>query len=246
MRMAVFRVSTDLTYADTSLSELIVDGVYRSEWGDIFRTCSDQLEDVSKTISRLAQSGATIYPDISRVFEPFMRIGPSNVRVVIIGQDPYPGTTYDGNPIAIGHAFAAEGHVPPSLRNMYKKIEQEGYKILNQGNASLSGWTEQGVLMFNRAFTVTAGNAGSHSSLWEAYTDRLIESMLERMDRVVWLLMGRNARSLAGKIRSKGHSAVECPHPSPLSYRIFFESGDVFRRVNGELRGDGIDWGRNV
>jgi uracil-DNA glycosylase len=235
-----FRTGTDLTYRDTPLNELVRDGVYQSDWKSIFDECSDQLDVVSEKIHRLALSGATIYPDISRVFEPFMRIGPKDVKVVVVGQDPYPGTTYDGDPIAIGHAFAAEGRVPPSLRNMYTKIEQEGYKIKNYGNASLSGWTKQGVLMFNRAFTVTAENAGSHSDVWLEYTDILIDSMLKSMSGVVWLLMGRQARSLAGKVRAAGGRVVECGHPSPLSRKAFFESGDVFRGIGG------IDWGENV
>ena len=245
----MFDSGSDLTYKSCSVVELANQHLSGTDWKTVFEFRDDALEKTSRILMEMAKNDTVIYPNISLIYEPFFRIELKDVRVIIVGQDPYHTTTRSGDPVSIGHAFASEGKVQPSLRNMYKKIEQEGFKLKAPFGSSLSGWTEQGVLLFNRAFTVEAGKAGSHHALWERVTNQIVKNIIRDSDRVVWLLMGRNACQLNKIIQqSDVHIAVESPHPSPLSQTLFFNHGSIFTRINQMLTlfgRDVIEWGNN-
>ena len=245
----MFKIGSDLTYKTCSIMELLSAHIDHTDWKTIFEFRDESLLKASRIIMEMAKNDTIIYPRLSRVYEPFFRLGLKDVKVIIVGQDPYHATTKTGDPVSIGHAFASEGKVQPSLRNMYKKIELEGFRLKAPFGSSLSGWTEQGVLLFNRAFTVEAGKAGSHHAIWENVTDQIVKNIVRDANRVVWLLMGRNAGQLNKIIQqSEVHIAVVCPHPSPLSQAVFFRHGSVFTRVNKMLELFGkkaIDWGNN-
>lgn len=179
-------------------------------------------------------STRVIYPDMHDIFNALKATPYEDVKVVILGQDPYhePGQAH-------GMCFSVKPGVPvpPSLQNMYKEIAAEypGWPVPQDGY--LQKWAEQGVLLLNAVLTVRAHAANSHKGKgWEILTDRVIELLNEREDPVIFLLWGRNARDKASLITNPRHAVLQAAHPSPLSaYNGFFGCGH-FRKANDLLR----------
>lgn len=174
----------------------------------------------------------TIYPPKEDVFNALRLTSYSDVKVVILGQDPYHG---EGQ--AHGLAFSVREGVPlpPSLKNMYKEIEEETGESQPE-SGDLTRWARQGVLLLNTALTVRSGEANSHSGKgWEIFTDRVIEVLNEREKPVIFILWGRNAKTKERLITNSRHKVFTAAHPSPLSaYNGFFGCGH-FNAVNREL-----------
>ena len=179
-------------------------------------------------------STRVIYPDMHDIFNALKATAYEDVKVVILGQDPYhePGQAH-------GMCFSVKPGVPvpPSLQNMYQEIaaESPGWPIPQDGY--LQKWADQGVLLLNAVLTVREHAANSHRGKgWEILTDRVIELLNEREDPVVFLLWGRNAREKKALITNPKHVVMEAAHPSPLSaYNGFFGCGH-FRAANDKLR----------
>jgi uracil-DNA glycosylase len=182
---------------------------------------------------RSAYSKGTVYPPAKNIFEAFNRTPFDKVKVVILGQDPY----HEPNQ-AHGLCFSVQDGVqpPPSLKNIYKELEDEyGTPFLNR-NGDLSHWADQGVLLLNATLTVAAGNAGSHQGKgWEMFTDAVIAKLSAHRENLVFLLWGSYARRKGMVIDRRRHLVLECAHPSPLSvYRGFFGCGH-FKKTNEYL-----------
>ncbi|MBQ2840947.1 MAG: uracil-DNA glycosylase [Oscillospiraceae bacterium] len=174
----------------------------------------------------------TVYPDMYDIYNALKFTSYSDVKVVILGQDPYHG---EGQ--AHGLAFSVKDGVPlpPSLRNMYKEIYEETGNVQPE-SGNLTRWAKQGVLLLNTALTVRSGQANSHSGKgWEIFTDCIIEKLNAREKTIVFLLWGRNARSKERLITNPNHKVFSAAHPSPLSaYNGFFGCGH-FNAANREL-----------
>ncbi len=164
-------------------------------------------------------STKTIYPEMANIFNALNAVKYEDVKVVIIGQDPY----HEPNQ-AHGLAFSVQNgvEIPPSLVNIYKEIEDDlGIKCQNSGN--LIRWAKQGVLLLNTCLTVRRAQANSHRGKgWEIFTNEVIKLLSKREDPMVFILWGSNAQAFAPEIASH-HLILKAPHPSPLSaYRGFF------------------------
>ena len=162
----------------------------------------------------------TIFPPKDKVFSAFEVCDYSDVKVVILGQDPYHELHQ-----AHGMCFSVNPGVkiPPSLVNIYKELHDDvGCYIPNNGY--LMPWAKQGVFLLNTVMTVEEGKANSHAGKgWEIFTDHTIQKLNEKDSPIVFLLWGRNARNKASMIDIKKHLVLECAHPSPLSaYHGFF------------------------
>lgn len=188
----------------------------------------------------LAETQVT--PDLNQVMRAF-EIDPANIKVVILGQDPYP-TEND----AIGLAFAMnpESKMPRSLVNIVKELSDD-LGIANNNQADLAKWTNQGVQLLNRTLTTQIGNAGAHSKIgWEQFTREALIALAKR-NKLVFILWGSPAIALGREVAqiSLNCRLIESPHPSPLSaYRGFFGS-KPFSKTNQELISLGlepIDW----
>ena len=172
-------------------------------------------------IAKRREQGVVVFPPQEDVFSAFTTTEFNQVKVVILGQDPYHGPEQ-----AHGLAFSVKPgvKVPPSLVNMYKELETdiEGFSTPNHGY--LNTWAEQGVLLLNTVLTVEQGEAHSHKQLgWETFTDNVIAALNEQGDGIVFILWGAHAQKKGGKINQNKHTVLKGPHPSPLSaYRGFF------------------------
>lgn len=183
-----------------------------------------------------------IYPPKHLVFSAFESCTYKDIRVVILGQDPY-HEPHQAHGMCFSVCPGVE--IPPSLKNIYAELQNEmGCKIPDNGY--LMPWAKQGVFLLNTVMTVERGKANSHARRgWETFTDHVIARINEKQEPVVFLLWGRNARNKAGMIDQSRHLVLECAHPSPLSaYHGFFGCGhfsaaNVFLKRNG--RGE-IDW----
>lgn len=185
----------------------------------------------------------TIYPPMNDIFNALRYTSYSDVKAVILGQDPYHGAGQ-----AHGLCFSVKKGTPPppSLQNIYKEINTElGLPIPNHGE--LTEWAKSGVLLMNTVLTVREGQANSHRGHgWEIFTDKVIELLNKREQPIVFLLWGGNARSKAKLITNPKHLILQCAHPSPLSaYNGFFGCGH-FIKANEFLKSQGIEpinWG---
>ena len=194
-----------------------------------------------------AYAKKTIFPPKQKVFRAFST-DLNQVKVVILGQDPYhtPGAAH-------GLAFSVPDAqpIPPSLKNIYKEIEDEYQNILPKEDFSamqkrhksgnLNNWQKQGVLLLNNVLTVEAHHAGSHRGHgWETFTEEAIKYLNVQKQSLVFLLWGRDARNKAKLIDRSKHLVLEAPHPSPLSaYAGFFGCGH-FKKCNDYLKAHGL------
>ncbi|MHC9533011.1 uracil-DNA glycosylase [Dellaglioa sp. L3N] len=177
-----------------------------------------------------------IYPEQKRIFESFNLTPISNVKVCLLGQDPYHEKHQ-----AHGLSFSVlpGEKIPPSLRNMYQELETDlGIKPVNHGY--LKAWAEQGILMLNSVLTVREGAANSHRNHgWEMLTDAVIEQLSAADQPVIFVLWGKTAQNKIKLIDTERNFVIISPHPSPLSaYRGFFGS-KPFSKINQKL----ISWG---
>ncbi|NKB89515.1 MAG: uracil-DNA glycosylase [Acidobacteria bacterium] len=182
-----------------------------------------------------------VFPPVDQTFSALEFAAPEDVRVVILGQDPYHGPGQ-----ANGLAFSVQHGVPvpPSLRNIYKELYSD-CDIEPAQHGELSDWARQGVLLLNTCLTVRAHDAGSHAGNgWERFTDTVIETVSERCPDAVFLLWGNPARAKR-RLLAPTSAIIESAHPSPLAaYRGFFDSRP-FSRCNAALRDAGhapISW----
>lgn len=183
----------------------------------------------------------TIYPSMENIFNALNFVKYEDVKVVIIGQDPY----HEPNQ-AHGLAFSVQDgiEIPPSLVNIYKEIESD-LGITCQKTGNLSRWAKQGVMLLNTSLTVRRGQANSHKDKgWEIFTNEIIKILSKREDPIVFILWGSNAQRFESEI-AKQHLILKSPHPSPLSaYRGFFGCKH-FSKTNNFLvthNKTAIDW----
>ncbi|PID66008.1 MAG: uracil-DNA glycosylase [Gammaproteobacteria bacterium] len=190
-------------------------------WRDVLADVkqSQSFRHVTRFVAQQRQTGHVIYPPAEQVFNAFKKTEFCQVKVVILGQDPYHGKGQ-----ANGLAFSVNKGIaiPPSLINIYKEIADD-IGATPPPHGDLSHWADQGVLLLNTVLTVQANRANSHRKQgWEEFTDAVIRSLNQAPQHIVFLLWGKPAQSKVPLIDTR-HSIFTAPHPSPLSaYRGFF------------------------
>lgn len=179
------------------------------------------------------KSNYTIFPPGSEIFAAFNYTSFNNVRVVILGQDPYHGPNQ-----ANGLCFSVKDGIrkPPSLQNIFKELYNDlGYSIPESGN--LEKWAKQGVLLLNATLTVRASQAGSHQNKgWENFTDAVISNLSENKESLVFILWGKYAQNKEVLIDSQKHFIIKSPHPSPFSADRGFFGSKPFSKTNEYLK----------
>jgi len=214
-------------------------------WHDVIGQEKEQtyFQQTLKFVEEERAAGKVIYPPAKNVFDAFRLTEFSDVKVVILGQDPYHGPNQ-----AHGLCFSVLPgvRVPPSLVNMYKELAQDipGFQIPDHGY--LKSWADQGVLLLNTVLTVEQGQANSHAKYgWETFTDRVIDALNQHGKDIVFLLWGAHAQKKGRMIDRERHHVLAGPHPSPLSAHRGFFGCKHFSRTNQILKDLGktpINW----
>ena len=220
-----------------------------ASWQGFFQTQSQQdyLQNVLAFVENERQS-QVVYPPADKVWQAFELTPLDNVRVVIMGQDPYHG---EGQ--AHGLSFSVQPHIkiPPSLKNIFKELQRD-LGLLTPDDGNLDAWAEQGVLLLNSCLTVREGEPGSHAKQgWEQFTQACIDYINNQKEHVVFLAWGRFAHEVCAKVDTKKHCVIKTSHPSPLGaskqgkdFSAFLGSG-CFSQTNEYLQSTGqqvIDW----
>jgi uracil-DNA glycosylase len=213
-------------------------------WKAILRDefASDHFKRLAEFLREEKKAGKVIYPPGNLIFNAFNTTPFGQVKVVVIGQDPYHGP---GQAHGLSFSVPDGVTVPPSLQNIFKELaESTGFRIPNHGN--LTSWAKQGVLLLNATLTVRAREAGSHQRKgWEEFTDAAIRALNERKDHLVFMLWGRYAQDKGAFIDRERHLVLMAPHPSPFSVHKGFFGSRHFAKANEYLKRNGkgeVDW----
>ena len=187
-------------------------------------------------------AGKTIFPPREQIFQALQFTDIEQVKIVILGQDPYHGP---GQAHGLSFSVPEGQRLPPSLRNIYKELAADtGKEIPKSGN--LCQWAKQGVLLLNAVLTVESGLAGSHAGKgWEDITDSIIKAVSDKCESVVFILWGNYALKKKELIDTSKHYIITSVHPSPLSASRGFFGSRPFSKANGYLTACGktpIDW----
>ncbi|MCM1522150.1 MAG: uracil-DNA glycosylase [Muribaculaceae bacterium] len=215
---------------DTSWREALAE-----EWEKpYFKTLTDFV--------RSQYAAHTVYPPASRIFAAFDSCPFDDVRVVILGQDPYHGP---GQANGLSFSVNPGVDIPRSLQNIYRELNSD-LGVAPPSSGDLSRWARQGVLLLNATLTVEAGRAGSHQGHgWEELTDAAIRQLANRRDGIVFILWGAYAQRKGAFIDRSRHCVISSPHPSPLSASRGFFGSRPFSRANNYLTSIGkapIEW----
>ncbi len=229
--------STEPSPAARPLRELV-----HPSWATVLEPVEPTVAALGNFLRAEVAAGRGYLPDGRHVLRAFTQPLDA-VRVLVVGQDPYPTP---GHAVGLSFSVAPDVRpVPRSLANIFRELEDDlGLPTPSCGD--LTPWTEQGVLLLNRALTVRPGTAASHRGRgWEEITEKAIDALAERGGPLVAILWGRDARSLAATLAPHGIPCIESAHPSPLSARGGFFGSKPFSRANELLAGQGadpIDW----
>ncbi len=186
-------------------------------------------------------SGQRIQPLKAQVFRALDLVAPDDVRIVLCGQDPYPGA---GVPMGLAFSVTPEAAIPGALRNMFTEL-QDDLGIAPPPTGDLTPWASRGMLLLNASLTVRMGAPGSHNpAQWPAVTFELLRRLAEQRQGLVFLALGRAAQGVVNRLPLDGHRVVESAHPSPMSVRAF-RGSRIFSRTDAalvELGHQPFDW----
>jgi len=175
---------------------------------------------------------ATVFPPQKEVFSAFQLSQFKDVKVIIVGQDPYHGP---GQAHGLSFSVKPGIKIPPSLRNIYKELQRD-LKISPAEHGDLRSWAKQGVLLLNAVMSVRESEPASHQKKgWENFTDKVIEKLNDHREKLVFILWGNYAKKKGKQIDRKKHLVLESGHPSPLSVRFFLGNGH-FSKANKYLK----------
>lgn len=207
-------------------------------WVSVFQDSWNELKDINQDLMQDSQINGTFYPLKKNLFKVFELCPLNQVKVVILGQDPYHGTDYDKQPTAQGMSFSVRRgfRINPSLQNIYKELASsvEGFQTPNHG--CLESWVKQGVFLLNMSLTVLPSQANSHKDKWISFMNRVFKAINNQNKHTIWLLWGREARSkiIKDMIGNQG-TVFETSHPSPFSVRRGFSGCNHFNMANDKL-----------
>ncbi len=211
---------------------------FKNSWKNYLNSelSEDYMIELFSFLDEEKKKGKVIYPEVSDTFKAFDECSFDDVKVVILGQDPYHG---EAQAHGLSFSVPKEIKLPPSLRNIYKEIEDDlGVKMSKNGN--LLSWAQQGVLLLNSVLTVEKSMAASHQKKgWESFSDHVIQTLNDQKEGLVFVLWGGFAKKKGKSIERSKHLVLEGHHPSPLSaYRGFFGCKH-FSKINSYLREQG-------
>ena len=222
------------------LEQVALEASWKAHVGDWL--LRPDMQALSAFLRQRKSEGATVFPPGRQMFAAFDATPFEQVRVVILGQDPYHGP---GQAHGLSFSVPPGVPVPPSLLNIYKEIEAD-LGIARPDHGCLLPWAQQGVLLLNAVLSVEQGQAGAHQGRgWEGFTDHVVDVLNREREGLVFMLWGSYAQKKGAVIDSRRHRVLKAPHPSPLSAHRGFLGCTHFSQANDYLRRHGqaaIDW----
>ena len=228
-------IKTEIENIKTNWKDILLD-IYQNE-SDYFNNLQEQLNQEVDKYKDLLE----IYPPANLIFNCFNFFNLNDMKVVLIGQDPYHGPNQ-----AMGLSFSVSKNikVPPSLKRIYQEIETDLNIQMNKNNGDLTSWANQGILLLNTSLTVRQSKPSSHSKYWIKFTDLIIRYINQNSEKIVFLLWGNHAKKYKNYIDSEKHYVLEASHPSPLARTGWFGSKH-FSKTNQILKNNNkneINW----
>jgi len=219
-----------------------------SKYPDFFKLCekwtdffySNEVENILVPVLDTLEEEKKYYPEDQNIFRAFYITPFDNIKVVILGQDPY----HNGSATGLCFEVKLGNQLNPSLQNIYKELESDGFYPIKDGN--LESWAKQGVFLLNTALTVEESQPESHLDLWFDFSKKIINKLSEK-ETIVWVLLGKKASEWKAYIKNKNHIILEATHPSPFSALKSYSSqqafigSNIFKNVNKELYKKGLD-----
>lgn len=198
-------------------------------------------DELSAALKSAKSSGKIIFPPGPLIFNAYDSTPPADVKVVIIGQDPYHN---EGEAMGLSFSVPKGKKIPPSLKNIYKELQSD-VQFLEPGHGDLTAWAKQGVFLLNAILTVEKNNAGSHKNIgWQYFTDQTIRYLSDHYKHIVFMLWGNFAKNKKVLIDQEKHLVLEAAHPSPLAGNAF-QGCRHFSKANAYLVGMGkapVNW----
>lgn len=240
-----------VSYATTSLVDFTTKLNIKA-WKEFFDQVVEGgvILELSKFLQEEVKKGKVIFPPLPLIYNVFTFVSPAKIKVVIVGQDPYHG---EGQAMGISFSVAPGQVVPPSLRNIYKEMEGDGFTVSDKTCGDLTKWCQQGVFLVNTCLTVRQGEAGSHNGTpskpqtgkWWHFTTQLFNYINHNCGGVVVIMWGNPARGYESCFDDNKHRKLFSVHPSPLSAEKGFFGSKPFSKANKllkELGKEPVDW----
>ena len=209
------------------------------KWSTEFKKYKAAIKDISKRIQACEKKYGPYYPEKENLFKAFELTPLETVKVVIVGQDPYPSLLANGKCRAQGLSFSVskEDSIPGSLKNIYKEIKNDFPMFQEPKHGDLTYWAEQGVFLFNQALTYCPEDPKCYLNLWNRFTNIVIKILNENIDNCIYILWGKKAEKLSESIKSR--EIITGVHPSPMSANRGFFNKKYFLKLNLTLKRQG-------
>lgn len=190
---------------------------------------------INEHLNKCIDDGLIIYPKFENLFKCFSYFDIEETKIVLLGQDPY-----IKNDQAMGLCFSVNENIkiPPSLKNMFNELHND--LNIERNNPNLTDWAEQNILLLNTALTVLEGKSNSHKKLWDVYTNNIIKIISEKCDKIIFILLGNDAKKKKFLIDCDKHIIIESGHPSPLSVKHYYNC-KMFSKCNEYLENNGYE-----
>ena len=231
---------------EMTLSKIIQTKVPKS-WEPVFTAAEDDLEELSVILEHEEKKHGIWYPLKKNLFRALELTALNEVRVVLVGQDPYPSIGDDGEPRPTGCSFSVRkaDSIPPSLKNIFTELMNEFPETFKYPfNGCLDSWARQGVLLLNKCLTIRANEPASHKSIWDGFLIHLLKAIDNVRPNCIFILLGREAQGIK-KFLGEKTIKLEAPHPSTRNVKGGFIGCGIFKKVNDHLvkMGErGINW----
>jgi uracil-DNA glycosylase len=200
---------------------------------------NENIDSINTILNKLDFDNEIIFPEKENIFKALFYFGPEDIKLVILGQDPYPSSEIINNKEishACGLAFSVNSNhkkIPPSLKNIYKELKNCYPEYEIPKNGCIKRWAvEENILLLNSSLTVIKGKSNCHAELWVSFTDKLIKYICDKNKNTIFLLMGNFAIKKKKIITNK---VFTCVHPSPLSANRGFFNSNIFKKINDYL-----------